>query len=111
MVLTPLQTLLMIAAVALGAILARFLPFVLFPDGREAPPFVTFLGKVLPAAMMGLLVVYCLKGVSFLRPPFGIPELAASAAVVGLQLRTRKPLLSIVVGTAIYMILLQEVFR
>ena len=104
MVLTPLQTLLMIAAVALGAILARFLPFVLFPDGREAPPFVTFLGKVLP-------VVYCLKGVSFLRPPFGIPELAASAAVVGLQLRTRKPLLSIVVGTAIYMILLQEVFR
>lgn len=111
MVLTPLQTLLMIVAVALGAILVRFLPFVLFPDGRKAPPAVAFLGRVLPPAMMGLLVVYCLKGVSFLRPPFGVPEFAASAAVVLLQLRTRKPLLSIAVGTAIYMVLLQGVFR
>ncbi len=109
MVLTPVQTLIMIAAVALGVIVSRFLPFVLFPEGRAIPPFVAYLGRMLPPAMMGLLVVYCMKGASVTRYPYGIPEFAAGAVVAGLQLWKGKPLLSIGLGTMVYMVLVQGV--
>lgn len=110
MLLTPLQTIIMILAIALGAALTRFLSFVVFPENREVPKFVNYLGEVLPPAMMGLLVVFCLKSVSMMAPPFGFPELIALFIVITLHLWKRKALLSIAGGTAVYMILVQSVF-
>ena len=110
MYLTAPQTLLMILAVALGAQLTRWLPFLLFPEGKAVPKTVIYLGKLLPAAAMGLLVVYCLRGVSFTAPPYGIPEAAATLAVVLLHRWRGNVLLSIAGGTALYMVLVQAVF-
>lgn len=110
MPLTPFQTVMMILAVAAGTQLTRWLPFVLFPENRQPPRMITYLGKVLPPAMMGLLVAYCLKGVSVTTAPYGIPEAIALAAVVGLHLWKRNVLLSIAGGTILYMVLVQAVF-
>ena len=110
MYLTPLQTAAIILAVAAGTQITRWLPFWLFPEDREPPAVVTYLGKVLPPATMGLLVVYCLKGVTWLAAPHGAPELIAIAAVVLLHLWKRSTLLSIGLGTALYMVLVQIVF-
>ena len=110
MFLTPLQTFIMILAIAAGTIVTRFLPFVLFPENKKTPKFVIYLGKVLPTAMIGLLVVYCLKGVSVVTAPFGIPELIAIVCVVVLHLWKRNVLISISVGTVVYMVLVQVVF-
>ena len=110
MYLTPVQTILMILAVAAGTQLTRWLPFWLFPENKEPPAIVTYLGRVLPAATMGLLVVYCLKGISLVQAPHGLPEILAVAAVVLLHLWKRNTLLSIVGGTVLYMVLIQVVF-
>ena len=110
MYLTPLETLCMILAVAAGTQLTRWLPFLLFPENKEPPRVVTDLGRLLPAAMMGLLVVYCLKGVSWSAPPCGAPELSAILAVVLLHRWRGNVLLSIAGGTALYMLLVQAVF-
>lgn len=108
--LTTLQTLAIILAVAVGTQLTRWLPFWLFPENRQPPAAIVYLGRVLPPAMMGLLVVYCLKGVSWLSAPHGAPELMAIAAVVALHTWKRNVLLSIAGGTALYMLLVQTVF-
>ena len=110
MFLTPVQTILMILAVAAGTQLTRWLPFLLFPEKKDPPAWVLYLGRVLPAAMMGLLVIYCLRNVSLLSAPHGLPELLSIAAVVLLHRRKGNVLLSIGGGTAIYMILVQLVF-
>lgn len=110
MYLTPFQTLVMILAVAAGTQITRWLPFWLFPENKEPPPVVTYLGRVLPASMMGLLVVYCLKGVTWTAPPYGLPELLAILAVVLLHRWRGNVLLSIAGGTALYMALVQMVF-
>lgn len=110
MYLTPVQTLLTILAVALGTMVTRFAPFILFSDKSKHPPVVDYLGRMLPAAMMGLLVVYCLKGVSVTAPPHGAPEAIAIAVTAALHLWRRNVLLSIFSGTAVYMILVQAVF-
>ena len=110
MYLTPFQTLVMIFAVAAGTQLTRWLPFWLFPERREPPLAVTYLGRVLPAAMMGLLVVYCLKNVAWASPPHGLPELLAICAVASLHRWKGNVLLSIAGGTALYMLLAQTVF-
>lgn len=102
---------LIVAAMVVGTMLTRFLPFWIFPAGRETPGFVDYLGKTLPFATMGLLVVYCLKGVDLVRAPHGIPELLAVAAVVALHRWKGNALLSIGAGTVIYMVLVQVVFR
>ena len=94
------------AAVTIGL---RFLPFWIF-RGRETPKFIAYLGRVLPYAIMGMLVVYCLRGTAILTAPHGIPELIACAVVVGLHLWKRNTLLSIIAGTVCYMILIQAVF-
>ena len=99
MTLTPLQTLGIILAVAAGTQLTRWLPFWLFPEKKQPPAVVAYLGKVLPPAMMGLLVVYCLRSISWLSVPHGAPELIAIAAVAGLHLWKRNVLLSIAGGT------------
>ena len=108
---TLAEQIITIAAVAAATMLTRFLPFILFPSGRKTPRFVEYLGKVLPAAVFGLLVVYCLKGVHPLAAPHGIPELIAVVIVVLLHLKWRNTLVSIAGGTVIYMLLVQLVFK
>lgn len=108
--LTPIETLGTILALAAGVQLTRWLPFWLFPENKQPPVIVTYLGRVLPAAMMGLLVVYCLKGVTWLAAPHGAPELISIAAVVILHRWKDNVLLSIAGGTALYMLLVQVVF-
>ena len=110
MYLAPLETLGIILAVAAGTQITRWLPFWLFPENKEPPAAVTYLGRVLPAATMGLLVVYCLKGVSWLAAPHGAPELVSVLAVVLLHRWKSNVLLSIAGGTALYMLLVQVIF-
>ena len=88
----------------------RFTPFLIFGNGRKTPDIIVYLGKVLPYAIMGMLVVYCMKDVSFLTAPYGIPELLGCAAVAALHLWKRNTLLSIGAGTVFYMVLVQVVF-
>ncbi len=95
------------AAVTAGL---RFIPFLIFGKGRQTPPMVNYLGKVLPFAIMGMLVVYCMKDVSFLSAPFGIPELLGCAIVALLHIWKRNTLLSIGVGTVAYMVMVQWIF-
>lgn len=103
-------SLLLIAVISAVTLLIRFLPFLLFPAGKETPRYIAYLGKVLPYAIMGMLVVYCLKNVSFVSSPFGVPELFAVGLVVGLHLWKRNTLVSIGAGTVCYMLLVQLVF-
>lgn len=99
-----------IAVVALGTMLTRFLPFLLFPAGKPTPRYVQYLGKALPGAVFGLLMVYCLKNVGLLSGSHGLPELIAILVVAGLHLWKRQMLLSIAGGTICYMLLVQLVF-
>ena len=98
----------LVAAMSVMTILTRFLPFIVFR--KNTPRYITYLGKVLPPAIIGMLVIYCLKDVSLLAKPFGIPELIAAACVVGLQVWKRNSLISILTGTVVYMVLVQIVF-
>ncbi len=98
----------LIAVMSLGTMLLRFLPFLVFQ--KETPPYIAYLGRVLPGAIIGMLVIYCLKDVSVLSAPHGLPELIAGACVAGLQAWKRNSLLSILAGTALYMLLVQLVF-
>lgn len=104
------QSLITIAALILGTLLTRFLPFVLFSDSSKTPAIITYLGKVLPFAAMGMLIVYCLKDVRLFSTPHGMPEFIAIACIVFLHLRLRNTLLSIGAGTVLYMVLIQLVF-
>ena len=110
MIFSPVQILLTILAGTLGTMLTRFLPFLLFPNSSKTPKFIRYLGKVLPYAVMGMLVVYCLRNVSFTTAPFGAPEALALACVAGLHLWKKNTLLSIGAGTTLYMVLIQFVF-
>ena len=107
---TLAQQIVTIAMVALGTMLTRFLPFLLFPAGRLTPRYVRYLGNVLPGAVFGLLVVYCLRNVSLFSGSHGLPELLAVAAVAALHLWKGQMLLSIAGGTVLYMFLVQAVF-
>ena len=101
---------LLIAVAVLVTMATRFLPFLIFGEKRKTPPIIEYLGKVLPCAIMGMLVVYCLKDVSFLSTPFGLPELIACVVVAALHVWKRNSLLSIGGGTVCYMLLVQLVF-
>lgn len=104
------QQIITIAMVVIGTMMTRFLPFLLFPAGKPTPKYIQYLGKVLPAAVFGLLVVYCLKNVSVFTGSHGIPELLAVILVVVLHLWKRQMLLSIAGGTVCYMLLVQFIF-
>ena len=104
------EQIIMIAMVVLGTMATRFLPFIVFPHGKETPKYVQYLGKALPGAVFGLLVVYSLKSVSLIAYPHGIPEFIALAFVVVLHFWKRQMLLSIAGGTLLYMVLVQTVF-
>lgn len=105
------QGILIIIAMMIGTMITRFLPFLLFPAGRETPKFVNYLGKTLPFATMALLVVYCLKNVSIIRAPHGLPELLAVLLIVILHRWKSNSLLSIGAGTVFYMALVQMIFK
>ena len=107
---TLTEQIITIGAVVLATMLTRFLPFIIFPAGKSTPKFIQYLGKVLPAAVFGLLVVYCLKDVNILTGSHGIPELIAIAFVIVLHLWKKQMLLSIAGGTVLYMLLVQLVF-
>ena len=101
---------LIIVLVALTTFSTRVVPFLLFPKGKEIPPVVRYLGRVLTPAIIGMLVIYCLKSVEITKAPHGLPELIACVAVIGLHLWKRNNFLSIGVGTVLYMFLVQAVF-
>ncbi len=103
-----MRTAILIAVMAVVTMFTRFLPFLVFR--KTVPPYIAYLGKVLPSAIIGMLVIYCLKDITVTASPFGLPELIAAGCVVGLQIWKRNSLISILAGTAVYMILVQLVF-
>ena len=104
------RSLLIIILVALSTFATRLVPFLFFPKGKEIPRTVQYLGKVLTPAVIGMLVVYCLKTTTIVAPPHGIPELIAVSVTAGLHVWKKNNLLSIGVGTVLYMVLIQLVF-
>lgn len=104
------QQIITIAMVVLATMLTRFLPFIVFPSGKPTPKYIQYLGKVLPAAVFGLLVIYCLKNVDVMTGSHGLSELISIAVVIGLHLWKRNMLISIAGGTVCYMLLVQLVF-
>ena len=98
----------LILVMAVGTALLRFLPFLVFR--KSTPPYIAYLGKVLPPALIGMLVIYCFKDVSFAAASHGLPELIAAGCVAILHAWKRNSLISILGGTAIYMLLVQVVF-
>lgn len=103
-------SLLIIAVVAVTTFATRAVPFLVFPKGKEIPKVVQYLGKVLTPAVIGMLVVYCLKSTPVMSAPHGLPELMAVVTVAGLHVWKRNNLLSIGVGTVFYMFLIQVIF-
>lgn len=104
------QQIIMILMAVAGTMLTRFFPFLLFPSGKETPKYIQYLGKVLPAAVFGMLVVYCLKNVSIFTGNHALPEILAIGLVIVSYLWKRQMLLSIASGTMFYMFLIQVVF-
>ena len=107
---TAAQALIIVAILALGTAVTRFLPFVFFRNADAVPPYVQYLGKLLPSAAISLLVVYALRYVSLTAAPHGIPEAIGILVVVVLHIWKKNTLLSIAVGTVSYMLLVQLVF-
>ena len=100
----------MVAVIAVVTALLRFLPFLIFGGSRQMPESIRYLSGVLPYAVMGMLVVYCLRNVNLFSGSHGIPELLACLAVVGLHIWKRNTLLSIAVGTVFYMVMVQTIY-
>lgn len=103
-----MTTVYIIATMSLTTLVIRFFPFFVFK--KKTPEYITYLGDVLPPAIIGMLVIYCLKDIDFRVKYFGIPELIAVAVVIALQVWKRNPLISILSGTVAYMLLIQLVF-
>ena len=98
----------LVAVMAAVTVLLRALPFIVFK--KDIPDYLVYLGRVLPAAIIGMLVIYCLKDVNIAVSPHGIPEAISAAAVVVLQAWKRNSLISILAGTILYMVLIQMLF-
>ena len=103
-------SILIILVVSVTTFCTRVVPFLVFPEGKKIPAVVEYLGKVLTPAVIGMLVVYCLKDTPVMTAPHGLPELIAAGTVVALHLWKRNNLLSIGGGTILYMVLVQTVF-
>ena len=101
---------LVILIMGLVTLATRLLPVLIFGRGEKVPDYILYLGKVVPFTAMGLLIVYCLKDVSVVESPHGLPELIALAIVSGTYLWKRNTILSVVIGTVVYMMLVQKVF-
>lgn len=109
MQLTTNQSIIIFGIISLITCALRVIPFILFPDNKETPKYILYLGKVLPYTIIGMLVVYCLKDISFITPPFGLPEILSIAVITILHLWKRNTSLSIGAGTILYMILIQYI--
>ena len=103
-----MKSAIIVGVMAAVSALLRFLPFVVFR--KRTPPYVAYLGRVLPPAIIGMLVVYCLKDVTLTAAPYGLPELIACLTVAAVQLWRRSSLWSILAGTAVYLVLVNGVF-
>lgn len=106
---TLIERMITIGMVVLGTMMTRFIPFIIFPSGRPTPSYVQYLGKVLPSAALGLLVVYSIKDINFLSGNHGVPELISIVLVALLHIWKRNIFLSIASGTLVYMFLIQYV--
>ena len=104
---TSTQQLIPIGVVVLGTVLTRFLPYLVFREGKKIPPVVDYLGKVLPPAVFGLLVVYCLRNVNFFAGTHGIPEMVSLSVVLLLYLWRKNMLVPMAGGTICYMVLIR----
>ena len=104
---TLTQSILTIAICSVATMLTRFLPFIVFSGKRPTPKIITYLGRALPGALFGMLIVYCLKDTSFTVSPFGVPELIGIALTALLQIWKKQPLISIAGGTIVYMLLIR----
>ncbi len=107
---TVIQRIITIAAVVAGTVITRFLPFIVFREGKPTPKYIQYLGRVLPSAVFAMLVVFSLKNVSFVSGNHGLPEIISIAVTAGLHLWKKRMLLSIAGGTICYMILVQFIF-
>ena len=110
MTLTGWQVFTIIAMMSVGTLATRFLPFILFPANKEVPPYMLYLGRILPYPVMGLLIVYCLRDVSITAKPYALPEAIAIIFIALLHLWRKNTMLSIAFGTVFYMLLVQFVF-
>lgn len=108
---TLTEQILTVAMVVLATMLTRFLPFLLIGANRKTPPYIQYLGKVLPCAVFAMLIVYCLRDVKFLSGSHGLPEILGIAVTVVVHFLWRQMLLSIAAGTVTYMLLVQFVFK
>ena len=106
---TSFEMVMTVAIVVAATLLTRFSAFLIFPPGKKAPDFVQYLGKALPAAVMGMLVVYTFKDTVVLSYPYGIPEIVAFLVTALLHLCKRKMLISIAAGTITYMLIVQNI--
>lgn len=107
---SSLHALSMILVIAAVTAVLRFAPFFIFSGDQPVPEFINYLGRVLPYSIMAMLVVYCLKGISFAKAPFGLPEMISVILVAVLHIWRRNTLFSIICGTICYMLLIQFVF-
>jgi branched-subunit amino acid transport protein AzlD len=107
---TLTQQFIIISCCVAGTMIPRFLPFLVFSSRRPTPKFILYLGKALPSAIFGMLVIYCLKDVKFTSGTYGLPELISIAVTVLIHLWKRNMMLSMAAGTACYMILINLVF-
>ena len=103
---TYFQAIATILCIAAATLLTRILPYIIFPENRKTPKAVLYIGRVLPSAVIGMLVVYCFKSVSFLASPFGLPELISVLSIAVMHFAFRKTLVSIGGGTVIYVLLI-----
>ena len=102
---------LIIVIVALGTILTRALPFFIFNDVNNLPPIINYLSRVLPYSIIAMLVVYCLKDINFIGDNHGMPEIIAVSVTIIIHLLKENTLLSILMGTIIYMVCIQMIFN
>lgn len=107
---TTIQMLITVGVAVLATVLTRFLAFWVFPAEKATPEYVQYLGKVLPGAIFGMLVVYCLRNVQWTQGNHGLPEIISLAVITALHLWKKQTLLSIATGTLCYMLLVQFVF-
>lgn len=107
---TVFQAAAAVAVMAVVTFLTRALPFLLFGRGGNPPKIVLYLGKYLPPAVIAMLIVYCMKSVTFTSAAGWAPSLIASLAVAALHLWKHNDMLSIMGGTVLYMVLVQAVF-
>ncbi|MGL4208040.1 MAG: branched-chain amino acid transporter permease [Candidatus Adiutrix sp.] len=107
---TPTNALFTVLIIALATLITRALPFLLFPPGKTTPKYLTYLGRSLPCATIALLIIYCIKTITPLTWPHGLPEFLAIITTAAVQYFTKTILISIAAGTLLYMALIQNIF-